>query len=324
MNTICGRGNKLSNSSECLLTLVIPVYNEEAILKTSSQNIINYAAKKNWSVIFVDDGSTDQSYSILKNIDENPQVNILHHKLNRGYGAALKSGLATVSTTFVATMDADGQHRCEDIDRLLECAYNEEADLVIGNRGADFHQNFFRETGKWIIRKIAIALFSYRIQDLNSGMKLYRTSLVQKYLTLCPDSMAFSDVITLIFAYQKHLIREVPISIQPRQHGASTITVWTAAETLLEILNTIVMLNPLKVFGALALIAILSGVMWGAYLIIRFGRGVSVGSMLGIVTGLIFFTIGLLAHQISAMRLEIAIKEKGNNLNIAKQPVKKF
>mgnify|MGYP005839735743 CR=1 FL=1 len=294
---------------EPLLTLVLPIYNEAENLATFAPHVVNYSAQQNWKVIFVDDGSTDDSLKILNTVGDQTHVSILRHKINRGYGAALKSGLAHVSTPFAATMDADGQHRCEDISHLFECANTNQADLVIGSRGLAFKQNWLRGLGKWLIRTMAKMLFSFNVKDLNSGIKVYRTTWVQRYLSLCPDSMAFSDVVTLIFAYRKHLIKEIPIQIQPRQGGSSSITLWTAIETLLEILNAIVMLNPLKIFGSISLLSILVGVIWGGYLILRFGRGVSVGSMLAIVTGLIFFTLGLLAHQISALRLENSFRD---------------
>ncbi|MFN3308559.1 MAG: hypothetical protein ACK44E_05055, partial [Anaerolineales bacterium] len=70
-------------------------------------------------------------------------------------------------------------------------------------------------------------------------------------------------------------------------------------------LNTIIMLNPLKVFIPLSLFSILVGIAWGSYVLVRVGRGVSVGSMLAVVSGLIFFMLGLLAHQISSLRLDL-------------------
>lgn len=294
-----------TKSSNSLLTIVVPVYNEGQVLEKTVQSLLPFARNRNWEVIFVDDGSTDHSTEILAKLNSPPSVLVLRHKVNRGYGAALKSGIAKASTPYVVTFDADGQHRVEDVESVLDFALRNRSDLVVGNRQGAEGLSRYRALGKWIIWQFARLLMPLRVRDLNSGFKLYQTELVKPYLSLCPNSMAFSDVITLIFTHQRHLIHEIPISINPRPAGRSTINTWTAFETVLEILNTIIMLNPLKVFIPLSLLSISVGIAWGSYVLVRVGRGVSVGSMLAVVSGLIFFMLGLLAHQISSLRLDL-------------------
>lgn len=298
----------LEQTSPSLLTIVVPVYNEGHVLDNTVQTMLPFAQKKNWKVVFVDDGSTDHSFEILSKWTFVPTVRVCRHKVNRGYGAALKSGISLVSTPYVITFDADGQHCIEDIERVLEHALQNESDMVVGNRQGAREHSPYRAVGKWIIWQFARLLMPLKVRDLNSGFKLYRTELVKQYLGLCPNSMAFSDVITLVFTHQRHLVHEVPISINPRSGGQSTVNTWTALETVLEILNAIIMLNPLKVFIPLSLMSIFVGFVWGSYLIVRVGRGVSVGSMLAVVSGLIFFMLGLLAHQISSLRLDLVEK----------------
>jgi hypothetical protein len=153
-----------------------------------------------------------------------------------------------------------------------------------------------------MIRKLAALLMPIDISDLNSGFKLYSTELVQRYLSLCPDSMAFSDVITLIFIKKRHLVLERPITIKKRAGGKSMINTFTAIQTIIEIINIAMMFNPLRIFLSLSVLCIGFGFVWGIPILLR-ARGVSVGAMLAIVTGLLFFFIGLIAEQLSAMRL---------------------
>lgn len=141
------------------------------------------------------------------------------------------------------------------------------------------------------------------IHDLNSGFKLYRTELARRYITVCPDTMAFSDVITLVFLSEKNLVLEHPIRVSPRKHGQSTINTFTAFETVMQVLNITLMFNPLSVFLPISVLCILAGLGWGIPIVLL-GRGVSVGAMLAIVTGLLFFVLGLLASQLSAIRME--------------------
>ena len=199
-----------------ILSVVVPIYNEEEALPLLLPALVDYCQNKKWTLVLVNDGSKDDTKSILKEYAHIPGVDVFHHGVNHGYGGALKTGISKVSTAYTATMDADGQHNPENIEALLQLAINQQADLVVGSRPPEFTASSFRSTGKWIIRRFAGFLMPLPVKDLNSGFKLYRTDLVQKYLELCPDTMAFSDIITLVFINQRHLVLEQPISINKR------------------------------------------------------------------------------------------------------------
>ena len=211
--------SKQNARKPALLTVVIPVYNEEISLPGVLEELVPYCHNRNWSLILVDDGSRDATSEILGKFEAIPGVKIIRHKVNRGYGGALKTGIMNVETPYLVTLDADGQHVVSDVDQLLKYALDEEADLVVGKRGKQGYSGLYRGIGKWLIRKFASLLMPIHIADLNSGFKLYRTELVQKYMFLCPDSMAFSDVITLIFIKKRNLVLEYPITIKQRSAG---------------------------------------------------------------------------------------------------------
>ena len=288
----------LKNTS---LTVVIPAYNEAHALPETIPAVLEYCKANHWKLIVVNDGSMDDTRKVLDSLAEQPRLKVLHHKVNRGYGGALKTGLAAVDTDYAVTFDADGQHRLEDITRLAQVMIDTEADMVVGARTASYKPSWYRELGKWLIRRIAAFMMPMPLRDLNSGFKLYRTDLVQRYLHLCPDSMAFSDVITLIFLNQRHKVVEETIQVLPRQTGKSTISTRTAIDTVLEILNLVMLLNPLRIFLPVSILFFLAGLVWGIPIVIL-GRGVSVGAMLAITAGLISFTLGLLAEQLSGIR----------------------
>ena len=286
------------------LTVIVPVYNEEQVLPITSKEIIQHCSKRGWQVIFVNDGSSDGSGNVLEALPANPHVKILHHKVNRGYGGAIKTGIQHTETTYLVTIDADGQHKLEDIDRLYKLALQKDADLVVGKRGNNGNINAYRAVGKQIIRSFARILMPLPIHDLNSGFKLYRTELANKYLKICPDTMAFSETITLAFIKQRHLVLEHSISVNPRLGGRSTINTYTAIETIMEILNIAILFNPLRIFIPISMLCITVGLIWGITIFSINKLGVSVGAMLAIVTGIIFFVLGLLANQISALRMD--------------------
>ena len=295
------------------LTIVIPVYNEEKSLPHFLPELLETCQTKKWELIFVNDGSSDHSAAILAEHAANfPNVKVLHHKVNRGYGGALKTGLSSAGSQYVVTMDGDGQHRISDIESMLDFATKKDADLLIGSRIEMEHRSLYRELGKWLIRGFTRMLVPLQVKDLNSGFKLYRTELAQQYLHLCPDSMAFSDVITLLFVNQGHLVLEVPISVKKRIGGSSSISTQTAFLTLIEILGLVMLVNPLRIFLPLSIICVLAGLIWGIPIVLA-DRGVSVGSMLAIVLGVLFFFMGLIANQLSAIRLHLAGLGKNEN-----------
>jgi len=294
---------EMENKNKQMLTIVIPLYNEAENLTVFAEHVIAFCRARNWGIVFVNDGSQDATRQILDGLKPEQHVHVIHHKVNRGYGGALKTGIRLVSTPFLITMDGDGQHHLDDVEKLYQLAVNKDADMVVGKREGMNTSTVYRALGKYLIRSFTKTLMPLPVTDLNSGFKLYRTELAKRYITVCPDSMAFSDVITLVFLSEKNLVLELPIRISPRKLGQSTITTFTAFETVIQVLNTGLMFNPLRVFLPISIFCILAGLGWGIPIVLL-GRGVSVGAMLAIVTGLLFFVLGLLASQLSAIRME--------------------
>ncbi len=288
------------------LTLVVPAFNEAENIPIVLPEMLEFCNQRQWQVILVNDGSSDETASVLRNFEGKDNLVILNHKVNQGYGAALKTGISKVNTGFLVTLDADGQHALSDLDAMWEALQQQDADMVIGNRISDKPKNGYRQAGKWLIRKITSLILPVHIRDLNSGLKMYQTGLLKRYLQLCPDSMAFSDIITLIFLNQGHRVIEVPVQVLERAGGASKISTLTAFETMLEIINIVMLLKPLRIFLPASIFCIAVGILWGIPFI-AMGHGVSVGSMLAIVTGLVLFMVGLVAEQLSLIRKEITL-----------------
>lgn len=289
------------------LTILIPAYNEEDALPRVMPEILTWASAHDARVLVVNDASRDRTGEILARFAaENDRLSVITHKVNRGYGGALKSGIRAVETPYLITLDADGQHRLEDIEPMLRAREKVDADLVVGARKPPRQPGWgerYRSVGKTLLRSTAKILVDLKIEDLNSGMKLYHTALAKKYLHLCPETMAFSDVMTLIFTQQRHLVIEEPIETLPRTAGKSTISTMTALDTLIQIFNIVMVFNPLRIFLPVGSAAIVIGVLWALpFLVI--GRGLSVAALLSITVGLISILLGLIAEQLSQIRLK--------------------
>ncbi len=284
-----------------LLTIVMPAYNEAENLVEILPLLIEYCRHRNWKIIVVNDGSTDKTKEILLPFQGDDSFIAIHHKLNKGYGAAIKSGIQACETTYVVTIDADGQHHMADIEKLFSCMQRNDADMVVGSRRGSKSETVSRGIGKSIIRSIAQMLMQVPIYDINSGMKIYPTALARKYLHLAPDTMAFSDIITLVFINNRHLVLEEPITISSRLKGKSTIGMQTAFQTVMEIVNILVLFNPMKIFLPISALTLTITLLWGVPLVLA-GRGISTGTLLGIIATLIFFFLGLITEQLSLIR----------------------
>lgn len=300
---------------EISLAVVMPIYNEEAALPDLLDSTSLLCKSRGWRLILVDDGSTDRTSDILSNYQNMNYIDIVKHSVNRGYGGALRSGILMANTEYVVTMDADGQHTLAHVDTLLEFAESENADLVVGSRTRGDKSSLYRRLGKWLIRVIVNAMVKLPVEDINSGFKLYRTKVARRFLPLCPDSMAFSDVMTLACIKHHCKVVESHVPVEDRKGGNSTINTYTAVETVYEIMNLIMLLDPMRIFLPLSLLAAVAGICWGLFIIID-GRGVSAGTLLALLTGLLLFILGLIASQLSAIRLALIHNENKQSEHI--------
>lgn len=202
--------------------IIIPVFNEErAIADTVRrlQSICAGIAGYAFEIICVDDGSSDHSGAILAEL---PGVTVLTHRANRGYGAALRTGLDFCTQDWVFITDADGTYPLEDLTRLLQCAAHG-ADMVVGSRGgAGISYNPARQLARWILREMVHGLTGMMVPDLNSGMRVFRRSLYVEFRHLLPLGFSFTTTLTVASLYSGRHVEYVPIRYD-RRIGRSNI-----------------------------------------------------------------------------------------------------
>jgi len=202
-------------------------------------------------------------------------------------------------------MDSDGQHLYKDLKALYDKAVSVDADMVVGSRKGKKDATFLRAIGKKIIRIIVRILMPLPIYDLNSGMKLYRRDLAINYFHMIPDNFTYTDIIVLMFINQKHLVVEEKIDIRERVAGKSTLGFRSAVNSVYEIINIVTLFNPMRIFLPISIIFLVFGVIWGINIYFR-GDGVSVGSSLLIIIGILIFLLGLITEQISKIRISMS------------------
>ena len=230
-------------------------------------------------------------------IAEKAGAEVIRHRRNKGYGAALKSGIRATESEFVLTLDADGQYDPGVILKLWDKAGD--YDMVSGRRTQVLHSSLWRMPGKWLLGWMANYLAKQTIPDLNSGLRLFRTDVIKKYLHICPMGFSFSTTSMMALLSRGYNVGFVPVEVRKRA-GHSTVNVSTGLETIILILRVAALFNPLRLFIPLSGFSFLSGTVWGAIYIIK-GRGLSTGSMLAVFTAILLFSLGLICDQISQL-----------------------
>lgn len=208
-----------------LVSVVIPCYNEsEGLEKTLRQVMTSVPRDEAWEVLIVDDGSTDESPRVLRELEPDfPKMRVLRHDQNRGYGAALKTGFARAHGTYIATLDADGSYPADRIPDLVETAERDGLSMVIGARqGAGGHSPF-RAIPKSMFRLFVTWLVNRPVPDFNSGLRVVARSKVLRLLQLLPDGFSLTTTLTIaLMRREPDLVAFENIAYQPRM-GRSKI-----------------------------------------------------------------------------------------------------
>lgn len=242
------------------ISVIIPAYNEsegiERVLRAVQEAITAHEITA--EILVVDDASEDGTGKIAA--EQGARV-VRHHR-NRGYGAALKTGILHASNEMIIMMDADGTYPADKIPLLIE--HLENADMVVGSRTGDrVKVPSARRPAKWILNQLANYLSGTRIPDLNSGFRAFKRNTVMRYFPILPDKFSFTTTITLAFLCDNYELEYIPIDYHQRL-GTSKIVPFDAMNFFMLILRTAMLFNPLRIFvplsAGLALIGIAKGI----------------------------------------------------------------
>lgn len=275
------------------LSVIIPAYNEEHTIGRVLEELTRSMTFH--EILVVDDGSTDNTSLIAAKFP----VKLLRHHVNKGYGAALKTGIRKATGTKILILDSDGQHNPLDIPLL----YNKlsEHDMVIGERDKNIPQNRSRSFGKKFIRLVGEYLVEQPLPDFNSGFRAFDKNLMLGILHLLPNGFSFSTTSTLAFLKEGFSIGTVTVQPRNREGRKSTVRFFRdGSKTILLILRIIMLFNPLKIFAPFSIFLILVGLGFGTYGYLAFSRFSNSAVMITLM-GVMMFFIGLLADQISML-----------------------
>jgi glycosyltransferase involved in cell wall biosynthesis len=281
---------------EPLLSVVVPAYNEESGVSDTLREL--RTRLPNSEIIVVDDASTDATYARASEV---PGVTVISHAYNCGYGGALKTGMIAAKGKYVAWFDADGEHRVDDLVAMADRLHREQLIAVIGQR-QDPSPSTVRAVGKWLIRALARSLKLRGGIDLNCGLRVFRRDIILRYVHLLPEG--FSASLTSLMVL---LERGYPIALQPitvgRRVGRSKVKIADGFASLVLVLRMAMLFAPLRIFFRLGGLFMLLGLLYSFWIALMRGAGIPVGGALMILFGVVVLSLGLIADQISQLRL---------------------
>jgi glycosyltransferase involved in cell wall biosynthesis len=288
------------------LSVIIPVYNEELSLKKTLEDLKKELAELgiNYEIITVDDGSTDDSRNQLKSI---ANINIIKHPYNKGYGAALKTGLHNAQYNWLLFFDADGQHQAKYIkDFIVE---TDKYDLIAGDRSqSKYVRPAIRKPGLWILKVIANYLVDYKIPDLNCGFRLVNKTQLEKFLHLMPNGFSMSTTTTLAFLKAGLNVKFIHTETNKRNNQTkSTVKPSDAIKTFTLIFKLIMTFSPLRFFFPISCFLLTAGLIYTLLDIIK-RFNLSDGSIILLISSLLVLLFGLIADQLASIRRDIFIK----------------
>lgn len=204
------------------LSIVIPVYNEEATVGTLVERVLAVPIELDKELIVVDDGSTDGSLDTLERFDRENGIRVVRHARNRGKGAALRSGFRLAQQDLIIVQDADLEYDPRDYRQLLQPLLDGKADVVFGSRfaggGAQHALDFWSATVNRVVTRLSNLLAGLDLTDVETGYKVF-TRDVMKRLRVEEDRFGIDPELTAKIARLPGVrIVEVGVSYAPRTY----------------------------------------------------------------------------------------------------------
>lgn len=255
------------------ISVVIPLLNEEESLPELESWIRHVMEQHDFSyeIIFVDDGSTDSSWKIIKNLSENNKnIKALRFRRNYGKSPALNEGFKIAEGDVVITMDADLQDSPDEIPELYDMVNNKGYDLVSGWKKKRYDSKFAKNIPSKFFNFTTRLMTGIKLHDFNCGLKAYRNDVV-KNIEVYGEMHRYIPVISKAAGFKK--IGEKVVKHQKRKYGTTKFGMSRFVRGYLDLL-TITFISkfgkrPMHFFGGIGTVLFLAGFVMGAYLAIQ-------------------------------------------------------
>jgi len=200
------------------LSIIIPCYNERATVTEIMQRVRECAPDA--EIVVVDDGSTDGSRDVLRELEGQPNLRILYHDRNRGKGAAVRAGIAAAAGEVILIQDADLEYDPRDYPRLLQPIEEGRAEVVYGSRflgGPRRAMLFWHMVANLLLTLMTNVLFNTILSDMETGYKVFKAEVI-KGIPLRARRFDFEPEVTAKVLKRGYRIYEIPITFTPREY----------------------------------------------------------------------------------------------------------
>lgn len=282
-------------------SIIIPAYNEAQALKGLLEHLYQETSLSKTEIIVVDDKSQDESCAI---VEQYPRIKLLKHRMNKGYSSAIKSGVKAASGKYVVWFDADGQHRTEDLIKIMSALKEKDLDYCIGARDGKSHQDNDRKLGKSLLKLVVQIAAGQKVKDFNSGLRGFKREVLLRYLHLLPKRFGASTTTTLLMLERGYYGEEIPIVVLPRVGKSSVKQIRDGYRTLVIVLRLFLLFKPMRFFGTIGSMLMVFGFGYGIYRALTTGQGIPVLAALIVILGIQILFFGLISDQISNSRIE--------------------
>lgn len=276
-------------------TIIVPAFNEEGGIGPVLEQLRQVMDESGleYEILVVDDGSRDRTAEVARDHD----VRLVQHPSNRGYGAALKTGLRQARYELIVITDADGTYPNDQIPRLVAEMHG--CDMVVGARTGDqANVPLLRRPAKWCITRLAESISGSRIPDLNSGLRAFRKSVAMEFYRLYPQGFSFTTTITLAMLSNDYIVKFVSIDYHARVGSSKIRPIRDTANFLHLIIRTVMYFAPLRIFLRLSLLLFLAAAIIGLYSHFVLGRLMDDTTAILIIASLQAAMIGMLADLV--------------------------
>lgn len=275
------------------ISIIIPAKNEADNLKQLLPILVEKT--KGAEIIVVNDGSTDDTREVCKAND----VRTINNPYSKGNGAAIKSGARASKKDFLVFMDADGQHKPEDIPMLVEKLL-QGYDMVVGARSVEGQASIGRATANAIYNRFASWMVQHKIDDLTSGFRIVRANKFKEFLSILPNGFSYPTTITMAFFRSGLSVGYVPIQTEKRSGKSHIRILQDGVRFLLVIFKIGVLFSPMRIFFRVSILFFLVGISYYFYTYHTMGRFTNMSALL-FITSILVFLIGLISEQITML-----------------------
>tara|TARA_Y100001980_G_C14531544_1_gene307560 strand:+ start:50 stop:934 length:885 start_codon:yes stop_codon:yes gene_type:complete len=278
-------------------SLIIPIFNEKKGIENTLKDLEVFSNEDSFEVILVDDGSTDGTAKILSN---RKNINLVKHDFNKGYGAALKTGIKNATGSIICIADADGTYPLKKLFDFVDVLVKENLDMVVGARtGESVQIPLIRKPAKWFINMLANYITGEKIPDINSGLRVFRKEAFLPFIKIIPNGFSFTTTITLGMLSGKYKIKFIPINYFFRLGKSKIKPIRDTLNFIKLILRIGLYFAPLKVFMPVGLSLLFISLTFGFFSKIYFGVLPDVSLLILAMSGFQIICMALIAELIN-------------------------